>query len=391
MAGIGVVKALIKQTLEQLGLTVDGVAQTGGTLQQVTDLGSTTTTPITASGANTFGAPGVQTHIDGTLLVDEDLDVTGQILLQDGSLANPALLFKSTDGGSPLGFAVISANRMEIVANGATVARVQAGLFSMFAELNVAGQKLSNWDLVVEDNTAGSGAPNLLSATLDAAKLLTNFGATEKNFHTLAAAAAGIHNWFVSSDASDFLRVTANTGDVVILNGVASASAGFVESQDRYASCHLVSLDATTYLAREVQGSWNVDGVDAPHNFGSLVASIGYQASATAIVATSDGLTTGLIPTNASVVTTTVATDADDIVTLPAPVVGKKHRVYAGAAHEVRTVSGSNQTINNVDSDGTNELTLASGDAVTFECVSATAWIAYGYSSTGSALTLTPA
>ena len=43
-------------------------------------------------------------------------------------------------------------------------------------------------------------------------------------------------------------------------------------------------------------------------------------------------------------------------------------------------------TINNVDSDGTNELALAADTYVVFECVSATAWIVRGQDNVGADL-----
>lgn len=116
----------------------------------------------------------------------------------------------------------------------------------------------------------------------------------------------------------------------------------------------------------------------------ALTTSAGYQATATAVVATSGGAS---IASNVSVVTTTVTTDADDVVILPPPVVGVKIRLYVGATgHEIRTVAASNVLVNNVDCDGTNELALAANSSVIFECISATAWIAYGRNNLGADL-----
>lgn len=119
---------------------------------------------------------------------------------------------------------------------------------------------------------------------------------------------------------------------------------------------------------------------------GTILAS-GLQSPATAVIATSDGLTTGLIPSNKSVATVTVATDADDIVTLPAPIVGMKIRVYIGGTGcEVRTVAGSNQTINGIDADGTNELALLADSSYVFECTTSSAWVVRGFDAAGADL-----
>jgi hypothetical protein len=121
------------------------------------------------------------------------------------------------------------------------------------------------------------------------------------------------------------------------------------------------------------------------------VFTAGYQAIPVAVIATADGLTTGLIASTTRYVTATNATDANDIITLPAPVAGHKITVFASEAVEVRTVAASSQTINGVDSDGTNELALVVGSVTHFVAVSTAAWIAYGWSSAGAALaTLTP-
>jgi hypothetical protein len=78
---------------------------------------------------------------------------------------------------------------------------------------------------------------------------------------------------------------------------------------------------------------------------------------------------------------------ANNIITLPTPVVGMLIRVYTdGTGCECRTVAASGQTINNVDSDGTNELALAASSSFTFECVGASAWIVRGFDNVGADL-----
>jgi hypothetical protein len=110
------------------------------------------------------------------------------------------------------------------------------------------------------------------------------------------------------------------------------------------------------------------------------------QTTATAVTATANGLDAGIIPAGASVAVVT-SDDANKIVTLPAPVVGHVVRIIVGATGcELRTVASSNVAINDVDSDGTNELALAADSHFICECISATEWIVRGFSNLGADL-----
>lgn len=110
------------------------------------------------------------------------------------------------------------------------------------------------------------------------------------------------------------------------------------------------------------------------------------QVTASAVTATADGLTTGLIPSGASFVSVT-SDSADKIITLPAPTVGHVVRIATPATGcELRTVASSNVKINDVDSDGTNELALAADSHFVCECISATEWIVRGFSNQGADL-----
>lgn len=118
----------------------------------------------------------------------------------------------------------------------------------------------------------------------------------------------------------------------------------------------------------------------------TLTVTGGVQSSAAAVTSTADGLTTGLIPSGAAVVSVTSA-DANNIITLPTAVAGTRIMIITGGTGcEIRTPAASNDTINNVDSDGTNELALAASS--TFEAVatSATAWVIRGWNNLGADL-----
>ena len=120
---------------------------------------------------------------------------------------------------------------------------------------------------------------------------------------------------------------------------------------------------------------------------GAATFTTGAQSTAVAVTATSDGLTTGLIGAGSRYVTATSAS-ANDIVTLPAATVGNIITMYVGAnGCEVRTPSGSNVKINNVDSDGTNEAAIPATSLCTFTCVSSTEWILEAVDELGAVIT----
>lgn len=111
------------------------------------------------------------------------------------------------------------------------------------------------------------------------------------------------------------------------------------------------------------------------HATGQFVASV---------TATSDGLTTGLVPIGATFVSITSAS-ANNIVTLPASDVGAVIFMYVGAnGCEVRTPAASGATINGVDSDGTNEAALPATHLVMCACVADDTWIMGDWTDAGT-------
>lgn len=116
------------------------------------------------------------------------------------------------------------------------------------------------------------------------------------------------------------------------------------------------------------------------------------------VTATSDGLTTGLIPahvfTSAGGFVTITSASANNIVTLPAIAdveIGGKCKFYIGATGcEVQTVASSGTTINDVDSDGTNEAAIPATHYFEVTKVSATGFLLVSWTSAGAAATVTP-
>jgi hypothetical protein len=111
--------------------------------------------------------------------------------------------------------------------------------------------------------------------------------------------------------------------------------------------------------------------------------------------ANTDSSSTGnSIPPNAKVALVGgVETDADDWITLPALAdVPNGHEIIviaqAGANFEMRTPTSSNEKINNVDSDGTNEYLVTDTDIVRVIKVNNTAgWVAQSLTKLGAVRT----
>lgn len=108
--------------------------------------------------------------------------------------------------------------------------------------------------VLVEANTAGSGAPNVLTAN-ESRTVLTNEGATAANYHTLPTAAAGYAFEFIVQDA-DGIRVVANTADTIRVIDKVTAAAGYIESTTIGSVVRLVAINATEWYATSVHGVW---------------------------------------------------------------------------------------------------------------------------------------
>jgi len=117
----------------------------------------------------------------------------------------------------------------------------------------VVGGTLLN-QVAVTASTAGSGAPNLITAA-QSGTVFTNEGSTAVNYHTLPTAAIGLQYTFIVQDA-DGLRVTANTGDTIRLGTAVTATAGYIQSTQIGAAVILVAINATEWMATSITGTW---------------------------------------------------------------------------------------------------------------------------------------
>lgn len=109
-----------------------------------------------------------------------------------------------------------------------------------------------------------------------------------------------------------------------------------------------------------------------------------------AVTATADGLTTGIISETAQHVTVTSA-NAAHAVTLPsgaAANIGKSLTIWVGAnGFELITPAASNATINNVDSDGTNQADIPANTLSELILVAANTWLLRSNTNLGAVAT----
>lgn len=162
--------------------------------------------------------------------------------------------------GQPLVFEdEAGVDRVTIDAAGSLIANAAATFDIQIAATSVliadsSGVRLNR---NVEANTAGSGAPNVLTAA-ERFKILTNEGSGAQNFHTLPAAAAGLEFSFVVQDP-DGIRITAAAADTIRLGGTVSIAAGFVESLIVGSAITLECINATEWVALGFPGTWEVE------------------------------------------------------------------------------------------------------------------------------------
>lgn len=107
------------------------------------------------------------------------------------------------------------------------------------------------------------------------------------------------------------------------------------------------------------------------------------------VTSTADGTGTGAIstPTAFRKMVTVTSASATNQVSLPgitASLVGQEILLTVGAnGYELITPASSNATINQVDSDGTNQLDVAANTTLRCTCISSTAWLAEQIAATG--------
>ena len=124
----------------------------------------------------------------------------------------------------------------------------------------------------------------------------------------------------------------------------------------------------------------------------TLTCTVGNQNTPFDATADDSEETINLIPAGTRIVEVTAITNgANDFVTLSVGVLGERCTIIATVACELRTLATSDDEINEVDSDGTNEYQLTAGDIVDLICVEAGArWAAVSHTKLGAAKTVVP-
>ena len=177
---------------------------------------------------------------------------TGTVTVPAGSEAIPSVKF-STDLDTGL-YSVGIDGSIGFVTNGVTNAFFRAEGF----RTNNA-KYLNGFSVLVEANTAGSGAPNVLLSS-ELSTVLTNEGTTAENYHTLPSAVAGYSFTFVVQDA-DGIRITAAAGDTIrpIAGTAASAAGGFIRCVTQGAYITLTAINDTEWVQTGSSGTWTID------------------------------------------------------------------------------------------------------------------------------------
>lgn len=140
---------------------------------------------------------------------------------------------------------------------GASGTRVRSGYFGTSVVLGGTAT-VTGALRELEDVTAGSGAPNVLTLAESGKVLLVSSNASAEVYNTLPdAPTVGTTYTLVVMDA-DGGRFTANSGDTIRLSTAVSASAGNVSSTTIGSTVTLVAVSATSWVAVAISGTWVV-------------------------------------------------------------------------------------------------------------------------------------
>lgn len=232
------------------------------------------------------------------------------------------------------------------------------------------------------DITLDSGDDIFLEANTGAGDVISiiNTGGTSASAVILRTVAAGSID-IDSGDnitidtADDFTVDTADGGISLIADGAGNGDVT-LDAEDDIILTTTGKLTITNTEAMTVSGASTLTG--------AVTATAGMQATSVTVTATADGLTTGLIPSGTSFVT--VSTDSiDKVIVLPASVIGNIVWISVPATGiELQTLATTNETINTVDCDGTNELALVAGSIYRLVCTKAITWVATGTANDGA-------
>lgn len=219
--------------------------------------------------------------------------------------------------------------------------------------------------------TADGLTTGLISAT---ARHVTVTSASASNIATLPASVVGKEiSGFVGSNG---FRLQTTAASNITINGVDSdGTSYFTVAANTYFVARCVSATAWLVYTMDTSGGLPTG------NLATASVSAAKVAESTTATATADGLTTGAITALTGfkkfvAVTSASATNAITLPGVTSATIGQEIFLTVGAnGYELLTVAGSNVTINQVDSDGTNQLDVAANTTVRCTQISATAWL----------------
>ncbi len=180
----------------------------------------------------------------------------------------------------------------------------------------------------------------------------------------------------ITIDVADDITVDTADGKIHLIADGSTAGDITLDAEDDIILTTTGKLTITNTEAMTVSGATTLTG--------AATGTAGIQSAAVTVTATADGLTTGLIPSGTRFVTVTSDT-ATKVVVLPASVIGNIVTITVPATGcELQTLASTNETINTVDCDGTNELALVAGSVYQLTCTKAITWVATGVSNVGA-------
>lgn len=227
--------------------------------------------------------------------------------------------------------------------------------------------------------TADGLTTGLISVT---ARHVTVTSDSASKIATLPASVVGKEiSGFIGSNG---FRLQTTASSNITINGVDSdGTSYFTVSANTYFVARCVSATAWLVSTRNSSGTLPTDNIATSSITAAKVAEV------TTATATADGLTSGSITALTGfkkfvAVTSASATNAITLPGINATTVGQEIFLTVGAnGYELLVPSGTNVTINQVDSDGTNQLDVAANTTLRCTQISDTAWLAEQIAATG--------
>lgn len=366
-------------------LVIDGVTTSiNASSNFATNINTGTSTGAVTIGNGAAGTVALDTDGGMTINADDSIDMTTSGAAADIDI-DAAAGTVIIDGGEAAADAVqvVSAGGMDIT------------LADSFDLSLVSGTTDENLSLILSGATASSVIITSSGTGADAIDINTSAGgididmaggAAGEDFSITTATSVTITTSEAVADQFKLDATGAVAGNAINLE---TTSGGIILTADHSTNGD-ITLDAEDDIILTTTGALTITNTSAmtvsgtTTLTGAVTATAGIQASSVTVTATADGLTTGLIPSGTSFVT--VSTDsADKVIVLPASVIGNIVWISVPATGiELQTLATTNETINTVDCDGTNELALVAGSIYRLVCTKAITWVATGTANDGA-------